>query len=66
MTTINISPDESVEIAIKRFRKEVERESILKELKDRQFYRKPSLVRREEKIKLAKRIKRKQRKRNQY
>lgn len=66
MAVINISSDENVEIAIKRFRKEVERESILKELKDRQFYRKPSLIRREERIRLEKRIKRKEKKRNRH
>ena len=66
MATINIFADDNIEIAIKRFRKEVEKESILKEMKNRQFYKKPSLIRREEKIKLAKRIRRKERKRNQY
>lgn len=64
MATIHISTDEPVEISIKRFRKEVEKENILKELKDRQYYHKPSLVRKEEAIKLEKRKKRRDRKRS--
>ncbi len=65
MTTINISnPDENIEISIKRFRKEVEREGILKELKDRQYYHKPSMIKKEESIRLEKRKKRRDRKRN--
>jgi len=65
MTTINISnPDENIEISIKRFRKEVEREGILKELKDRQYYHKPSMIKKEESIRLEKRKKRRDRKRS--
>ncbi|MBN8215328.1 MAG: 30S ribosomal protein S21 [Spirochaetes bacterium] len=56
--------DEPVEVSIKRFRKEVEKENILKELKDRQYYRKPSLIRKQEAIKLEKRKKRRDRKRS--
>ena len=66
MATVNISLEDNVEFAIRKFRKEVEKESILKELKDRQYYKKPSLIKREEKIKLEKRIKRKERKKSIY
>lgn len=65
MATIYINnSDEPVEVSIKRFRKEVEKENILKELKDRQYYRKPSLIRKQEAIKLEKRKKRRDRKRS--
>ena len=64
LATINVYKDENVEFSIKRFRKEVEKEAILKEMKDRQYYHKPALVRKEEKVKLEKRVKRKNRKRN--
>ncbi len=65
MATIYINnPEENIEISIKRFRKEVEKESILKELKDRQYYHKPSLIRKFETIRLEKRKKRRDRKRS--
>jgi small subunit ribosomal protein S21 len=65
LATIYINnSDEPVEVSIKRFRKEVEKENILKELKDRQYYRKPSLIRKQEAIKLEKRKKRRDRKRS--
>lgn len=63
MAAIKIMLGENVELSIKRFRKEVEKENILKELKDRQYYHKPSMIRKEENIKLEKRMKRKNRKR---
>lgn len=63
MATVNISEGENVELSIKRFRKEVEKEAILKELKDRQYFVKPARARKEERLKLEKRLKRKNRKR---
>lgn len=65
MATVYINnSDESIDISIKRFRKEVEKENILKELKDRQYYNKPALQRKLESIKLEKRKKRRDRKRS--
>lgn len=60
---VYLGPEENIEFAIKKFRKEVERESILRECKERQRYRKPSLVRREAKMRLEKRMKRRERRR---
>ena len=66
MANVSVGAEENIESAIKRFRKEVEKECILKELKDRQYYKKPSLVKRDEAIKLEKRIKRKERKKRYF
>jgi small subunit ribosomal protein S21 len=63
LATVDIHDGENIEIAIKRFRKEVEKENILKELKDRQYFHKPALIRKMERLKLEKRLKRKDRKR---
>ncbi|HMB01000.1 MAG TPA: 30S ribosomal protein S21 [Spirochaetota bacterium] len=63
MASVNVKNEENVEISIKRFRKEVEKESILKELKDRQYHVKPSTQKKLDRKKLEKRLKRKERKR---
>lgn len=63
LATVNIYEGQNPEISLKKFRKEVEKENILKELKDRQYYMKPAKVKKEKRLKLEKRIKRKQRKR---
>ena len=63
MATIDISENDNIEIAIRKFRKEVEKEAIVKEIKERQFFKKQSQVKREERDRLEKRIKRKEKKR---
>lgn len=63
LATVIVHDPDNVEIAIKRFRKEVEKEAILKELKDRQYYQKPALLKKMARLKLEKRKKRKERKR---
>ncbi len=55
MPKIEVREDESLEQALKRFDREVLREGIIKELRRREFYEKPSVVR---KRKLAERKKR--------
>ncbi len=55
MPKIDVRSDESLEQALKRFDREVLREGIIKELRRREFYEKPSVVR---KRKLAERKKR--------
>ncbi|MFW6225989.1 MAG: 30S ribosomal protein S21 [bacterium] len=47
MAFVKIRDNESLEKALKRFKKKVEDEGILKEFKDRQYYKKPSVVKRE-------------------
>jgi len=50
---------EPVDSVIKRFRRACENEGILQDLKEKQFYKKPSLEKKLQKEKALKRIKRK-------
>ena len=51
MAKVKVRPHESVEQALRRFNREVQKEGIMDELKRREFYERPSLVkRREDKI----------------
>jgi len=58
MAKVELKKDEPIEIAIRKFRKEVEKEGILKILKDKQYYKKPSLEKKLAKEKAAKKLKR--------
>lgn len=49
MVTVKIREDESLEQALRRFNREVLREGIIKEMRKREFYEKPSTVRKKEK-----------------
>jgi len=42
MSEIEIRKDESFESALRRFKRKIEREGILKEVKERKHYEKPS------------------------
>lgn len=42
MPEVEIRKDESFESALRRFKKQIEQEGILKELRDRKHYEKPS------------------------
>lgn len=53
MIIVNVKENESIEKALKRFKKKFERTGVLKELRARNFYEKPSVARRNEKIKAA-------------
>jgi small subunit ribosomal protein S21 len=53
MIIINVKENESIDKALKRFKKKFERTGILKEIRGRNFYEKPSITRRAEKIKAA-------------
>jgi small subunit ribosomal protein S21 len=44
---VKVRDKESIESALRRFKKLVEREGILKEFKDKQYYKKPSQIRNE-------------------
>jgi small subunit ribosomal protein S21 len=46
MPEIEIRKDESFESALRRFKKQIEQEGILRELRDRKHYEKPSERRR--------------------
>lgn len=49
MVTVKIRDDESLEQALRRFNREVLREGIIREMRKREFYEKPSTVRKKEK-----------------
>lgn len=53
MIVINIKENESVDKALKRFKKKFERTGVLKELRSRTFYEKPSIRKRTVKLKAA-------------
>ena len=44
MATINVDENENLEKAIKRFKRMVEREGIIREYKKREYYEKPSTI----------------------
>lgn len=58
MAFVKIDENDNLERAIKRFKRLVEREGIIREFRDREFFEKPSTIRNREK----KALKRKQRK----
>lgn len=53
MIVINIQQNESIEKALKRFKKKFDHTGVLRELRDRSYFEKPSVSRRTEKIKAA-------------
>lgn len=46
MSQVEVSPHEPLEKALRRFKKKIEREGILKTLKARKHYEKPSEIKR--------------------
>ena len=53
MIIINVKENESIEKALKRFKKKFERTGVLKELRSRNYFEKRSVSRRNEKLKAA-------------
>jgi len=53
---ITVQENESIDRALKRFKKKYERSGILKEFKKRTFFVKPSVKKRMEKIKAVRRM----------
>ena len=53
MITVNVKENESIDKALKRFKKKFEKTGVLKELRSRTYYEKPSIKRRTEKLKAA-------------
>ncbi len=53
MIVVNVKENESIDKALKRFKKKFERTGVLKEIRRRSFFEKPSISRRTEKIKAA-------------
>ena len=53
MIIINVKENESIDKALKRFKKKLEKTGVLKELRSRTAYEKPSISNRAMKIKAA-------------
>lgn len=51
MITVNVKENESIDKALKRFKKKFEKAGVIKELRSRTFFTKPSVERRDEIIK---------------
>ena len=49
MTEIEIKKGESFEVALRRFKRKIDQEGILREVRDRSYYEKPSSKRRRKK-----------------
>jgi small subunit ribosomal protein S21 len=64
MAHVTVHENESLESALKRFRKKVENEGIIKEWKDKQFFMKPSARRREKRKESIRKYRMKQLKRD--
>ena len=55
MVGITVGENESIDKALRRFKKKYERSGVLKEFKKRTFFVKPSIKRRMERLKAARR-----------
>ena len=55
MASVRVKKDEDINRAIKRFKRKVEKEGIMKELKRRRYYLNPSERKKEKRIAAAKR-----------
>jgi len=53
MIIIQVKENESVDRALKRFKKKFERTGVLKELRSRTFFQKPSITKRKMKLRAA-------------
>jgi len=53
MIVINVKENESIDRALKRFKKKFERTGVLRELRSRSYYEKPSVTQRTIKLKAA-------------
>ncbi|MBR9775031.1 MAG: 30S ribosomal protein S21 [Cytophagales bacterium] len=53
MIVVNVKENESIEKALKRFKKKFDKTGVIRELRSRQAFEKPSITRRTEGIKAA-------------
>ena len=56
MTTILLKENEPFEVAIRRFRRAIEKNGLIAELRERQSYEKPTAVRKRKKAAAVKRL----------
>lgn len=62
MATINVDESENLEKAIKRFKRMVEKEGIIREYKKREYFVKPSATNHQKKVTLERKLMNKKRK----
>lgn len=62
MSTIMVEDSENLEKAIKRFKRMVEKEGIVREFKKREFFIKPSAINHQKKVTLERKLLNKKRK----
>lgn len=53
MIIVNVKENESIDKALKRFKKKFERTGVLKEIRSRSYYEKPSIKKRNTKLRAA-------------
>ncbi len=53
MIVVNVKENESIEKALKRFKKKFDKTGVIRELRSRQHFEKPSITRRSEVIRAA-------------
>ncbi|MEN7550116.1 30S ribosomal protein S21 [Rapidithrix thailandica] len=53
MIVVNVKENESIDRALKRFKKKFERTKVLRTIRSRAYYEKPSVAKRNAKIKAA-------------
>lgn len=66
MVNIRVREGESIEEAIRRFKRECERNGIMQEIKKREFYRAPSVVRKEKLAEAKRKMRRRMMKENRW
>ncbi|MCL2144712.1 MAG: 30S ribosomal protein S21 [Endomicrobia bacterium] len=66
MVNVKVRDGESIEEAIRRFKRECERNGIMQEIKKREFYKAPSVVRKEKLAEAKRKIRRKMLKDNRW
>ncbi|MDR2708757.1 MAG: 30S ribosomal protein S21 [Elusimicrobiota bacterium] len=59
MAYVKVRDNESIEDAIRRFKRECERNGIMQEIKKREFYKSPSVLRKEKIAETKRKIRRK-------
>ncbi|MDD2523881.1 MAG: 30S ribosomal protein S21 [Endomicrobiia bacterium] len=66
MVSVKVREGESIEEAIRRFKRECERNGIMQEIKKREFYKSPSVVKKEKLAEAKRKIRRKMMKDNNW
>ncbi|MBO7611665.1 30S ribosomal protein S21 [Candidatus Ruminimicrobiellum ovillum] len=66
MVSVKVRDGESIEEAIRRFKRECERNGIMQEIKKREFYKSPSVIKKEKLAEAKRKIRRKMMKDNNW